>query len=111
MAVRACVQRLRVLSGSACEHRCSFAKGIQTFTHHVCICKPGLEPINEQRVSPANGGGIPPDMLQALSQLGASHLVGAGASVVSLSGGCALPLCLKRHLQRALAAGGKLVWR
>ena len=31
----------------------------------------GLEPINEQRVSPANGGAIPPDMLQALSQLGA----------------------------------------
>jgi len=53
----------------------------------------GLEPINEQRVSPVNGGAIPPDALQEMmSQLGAPPrpaLCGSGALARARRAPCA----------------------
>lgn len=69
----ACAAPAPCAAPPACTHSCKVfsMRGINTPEVTRGVMRAGLEPINEQRVSPANGGAIPPDMLQALSQLGA----------------------------------------
>lgn len=76
-AARRCVRGTRTTRCSACVPKQLQFLGMPSVhkpEHTWAVSRAGLEPINEQRVSPANGGAIPPDMLQALSQLGARRL-------------------------------------